>query len=75
MNFEQLWFDFSLQELLQGKKRLVENLMITAYNPMLNETPFYENLLIRDSTPPVNQLTMALQFHTFFGRRPEQIAS
>ncbi len=74
MNFEQLWFDF-LQELLQGKKRLVENLMITAYNPKLNETPFYENLLIRDSTPPVNQLTMAHQFRIFFVRRPEQIVS
>jgi hypothetical protein len=43
-----------LQELFHGKKRLVENFMITAYNPKLKETPFYENLLIEESTPPAN---------------------
>lgn len=28
--------------------------MITAYNPKLKATPFYRELLIRDSTPPIN---------------------
>ena len=32
----------------------LENLMVTAYNLKLRETPFYEHLLIADSTPPVN---------------------
>jgi hypothetical protein len=28
--------------------------MVTAYNMKLQQTPFYENLLIADSAPPVN---------------------
>ena len=34
------------------KKRLVENLMITAYDPKLKETPFYEDLFMEDLTAP-----------------------
>jgi hypothetical protein len=29
-----------------------ENLMVTAYNTKLQQTPFYEKLLIDDSAPP-----------------------
>jgi len=32
----------------------LEDLMVTAYNLKLRETPFYEKLLIADSTPPAN---------------------
>jgi uncharacterized protein YprB with RNaseH-like and TPR domain len=32
----------------------LENLMVTAYNMKLKDTPFYENLLIEESTPPTN---------------------
>ena len=32
----------------------LENLMVTAYNLKLRETPFYDNLLIKESTPPAN---------------------
>jgi hypothetical protein len=32
----------------------LENLMVTAYNMKLKGTPFYENLLIEELTPPVN---------------------
>jgi hypothetical protein len=32
----------------------LENLMVTAYNMKLKETPFYDNLLIEESTPPAN---------------------
>ena len=32
----------------------LENLMVTAYNMKLKDTPFYENLLIPDSPPPDN---------------------
>ena len=32
----------------------LENLMVTAYNRKLQQTPFYENLLIADSPAPVN---------------------
>ena len=32
----------------------LENLMVTAYNMKLKETPFYETHLIEESTPPVN---------------------
>jgi len=32
----------------------LENLMITAYNMKLRETPFYDNLLIEETMPPVN---------------------
>jgi len=32
----------------------LENLMVTAYNLKLRETPFYDNLLIQESTPPAN---------------------
>jgi uncharacterized protein YprB with RNaseH-like and TPR domain len=32
----------------------LENLMVTSYNFKLKQTPFYEKLLITESTPPVN---------------------
>jgi uncharacterized protein YprB with RNaseH-like and TPR domain len=32
----------------------LENLMVTAYNMKLRQTPFYDNLLIEDSTTPAN---------------------
>jgi uncharacterized protein YprB with RNaseH-like and TPR domain len=32
----------------------LENLMVTAYNMKLQQTPFYENLLIEDSITPAN---------------------
>ncbi len=32
----------------------LENLMVTAYNLKLKETPFYKNLLIEESRPPAN---------------------
>ena len=32
----------------------LENLMVIAYNMKLKETPFYDNLLIEESTPPAN---------------------
>jgi uncharacterized protein YprB with RNaseH-like and TPR domain len=32
----------------------LENLMVTAYNLKLKQTPFYEKLLIADSPPPAN---------------------
>jgi hypothetical protein len=32
----------------------LENLMVTAYNRKLQQTPFYENLLIAASAPPAN---------------------
>jgi len=32
----------------------LENLMVTAYNVKLRETPFYDNLLIEDSIAPAN---------------------
>jgi uncharacterized protein YprB with RNaseH-like and TPR domain len=32
----------------------LENLMVTAYNIKLKDTPFYENLLIAESPPPAN---------------------
>ena len=38
----------------------LENLMVTAYNMKLKETPFFDNLLIEESTPPVNPLNADL---------------
>jgi hypothetical protein len=32
----------------------LENLTVTTYNLKLRETPFYDNLLIEESTPPDN---------------------
>jgi len=32
----------------------LENLMVTAYNMKLRDTPFYESHFIRESTPPFN---------------------
>ena len=32
----------------------LEHLMVIAYNRKLQQTPFYEKLLIADSAPPVN---------------------
>ena len=38
----------------------LENLMVTAYNMKLKETPFLDNLLIEEPTPPVNPLSADL---------------
>ena len=38
----------------------LENLMVTAYNMKLKRTPFFDNLLIEESTPPVNPLSADL---------------
>jgi uncharacterized protein YprB with RNaseH-like and TPR domain len=38
----------------------LENLMVTAYNLKLRETPFYDNLLIEDSITPANPFTADL---------------
>jgi len=38
----------------------LENLMVTAYNMKLKDTPFYETHLIEESTPPVNPLSADL---------------
>ena len=35
--------------------------MVTAYNMKLKATPFYENLLIADSPPPVNLFSVDLE--------------
>ena len=35
----------------------LENLMVTAYNMKIRETPFYDNLLIEDSITPSNPFT------------------
>jgi uncharacterized protein YprB with RNaseH-like and TPR domain len=39
----------------------LENLMVTAYNMKLQQTPFYENLLIADSAPPVTPYRVDLE--------------
>ena len=39
----------------------LENLMVTAYNMKLKDTPFYENLLIEDSPAPVNPYGVDLE--------------
>jgi uncharacterized protein YprB with RNaseH-like and TPR domain len=38
----------------------LENLMVTAYNLKLRQTPFYDNLLIDESMPPVNPFSADL---------------
>jgi hypothetical protein len=39
----------------------LENLMVTAYNKKLKQTPFLDNLLIEESTPPVNPFRADLE--------------
>jgi len=39
----------------------LENLMVTAYNLKLKDTPFYETHLIADSAPPVNPYIVDLE--------------
>jgi hypothetical protein len=39
----------------------LENLMVTAYNMKLKQTPFYEKLLIADSTTPANPFRADLE--------------
>jgi hypothetical protein len=39
----------------------LENLMVTAYNLKLKQTPFYEILLIADSPPPANPCRVDLE--------------
>jgi len=38
----------------------LENLMVTAYNMKLRDTPFYESHYIQDSTPPSNPFRVDL---------------
>ena len=38
----------------------LENLMLTAYNLKLRQTPFYDNLLIEESAPPANSFSADL---------------
>ena len=38
----------------------LENLMVTAYNMKLSDTPFYESHCIRESTPPSNPFKVDL---------------
>ncbi len=39
----------------------LENLMVTAYNMKLRDTPFYEKLLVADSPPPANPFRVDLE--------------
>ena len=39
----------------------LENLMVTAYNMKLKQTPFYENLLIAETLPPANPYRVDLE--------------
>ena len=39
----------------------LENLMMTAYNMKLQQTPFYEKLLIADSLLPINPFRVDLE--------------
>jgi uncharacterized protein YprB with RNaseH-like and TPR domain len=39
----------------------LENLMVTAYNMKLKDTPFYEDLLIEDSQTPANPYRVDLE--------------
>ena len=39
----------------------LEDLMVTAYNMKLKDTPFYEKLLISDSPAPVNPFKVDLE--------------
>ena len=39
----------------------LENLMVTAYNMKLKDTPFYEKLLIEESPPPANPFRVDLE--------------
>jgi hypothetical protein len=39
----------------------LENLLVTAYNMKLKDTPFYESHLIADSPPPVNPFRADLE--------------
>jgi uncharacterized protein YprB with RNaseH-like and TPR domain len=39
----------------------LENLMVTAYNMKLKDTPFYDKLLIEDSPPPTNPFRADLE--------------
>jgi len=39
----------------------LENLMVTAYNLKLKETPFYESHFIEEPTPPVNPLRVDME--------------
>jgi uncharacterized protein YprB with RNaseH-like and TPR domain len=59
-----LWDEFVKTENLQTLETLLaynvqdtislENLMVTAYNLKIKETPFYKDLLIEASRPPAN---------------------
>ena len=39
----------------------LENLMVTTYNLKIRQTPFYDNLLVEESTPPANPYRVDLE--------------
>jgi len=49
----------------------LENLMVTAYNMKIKETPFYESLLTTDSPPPVNPFRVDLATVDKIKRSPQ----
>ena len=44
---------FLLKGIEESKRHFI-NLIVTAYNLKLKDTPFYENMLITESPPPAN---------------------
>jgi len=49
----------------------LENLMVTAYNLKVKDTPFYDTHLIADSPPPVNPYSVDLETVDKIKRRPQ----
>ena len=49
----------------------LENLMVTAYNMKLKDTPFYEAHLIADPPPPVNPYSVDLETVDKIKRSPQ----
>ena len=49
----------------------LENLMVTAYNMKLKDTPFYNTHLIADSPPPVNPFSVDLDTVDKVKRSPQ----
>jgi len=49
----------------------LENLLVTAYNLKLKDTPFYETHLIADSPPPVNPYSVDLETVEKIKRSPQ----
>jgi uncharacterized protein YprB with RNaseH-like and TPR domain len=53
----------------------LENLMVTAYNMKLKQTPFYENHLIKESTPPRNPFKVDLATVDRIKTSPQYLSS